>query len=492
MTIRFPFLIQKRQMNKFFLILAVITSALLCGCGQKNQIPEDGIYLASVTLSGGTGKASIESPADVTIQNGSIQVKLVWSSVNYDYMIVNGEKYLNENKGDYSTFTIPISSFDEEVSVIADTTAMSIPHEIEYTICVHLEDGDQSSIKYDSLQWTDSGMFQYATQLQIEEYLKYRQITIAEGGRFLLVPENMPVPKNVPKDIVTLQQPLNKVYLVSSSVMDLVRAIDGITNIRMSGVKEKDWYINEAVEAMKNGDMLYAGKYNAPDYEMILNEGCNLAVENTMIYHNPEVKEKLEELGIPVLVEKSSYESHPLGRLEWIKLYGVLFQKEEAASHFFDLQVQKVEPLLSQEKNHTSVAFFYVTSNGAVSVRKPNDYIAQMIGLAGGEYILNDWKCEEENALSTMNIQMEEFYSLAKDADVLIYNSTIEGELKTLEDLEQISPLFADFKAIQNGTVYCTSNNFFQRMTGMCDFMEDLNSILTNKEPQNQYFIKLR
>ena len=77
--------------------------------------------------------------------------------------------------------------------------------------------------------------------------------------------------------------------------------------------------------------MLYAGKYRMPDYELILSKGCDLAIENTMIFHDPEVKEKLEELGIPVIVETSSYESDPLGRLEWIKLYGALFGKEKEA-----------------------------------------------------------------------------------------------------------------------------------------------------------------
>lgn len=62
--------------------------------------------------------------------------------------------------------------------------------------------------------------------------------------------------------------------------------------------------------------------YSAPDYELILSKNCDLAIESTMIYHKPEVKEKLEQFGIPVLVEHSSYESHPLGRTEWLKLYG--------------------------------------------------------------------------------------------------------------------------------------------------------------------------
>ena len=80
---------------------------------------------------------------------------------------------------------------------------------------------------------------------------------------------------------------------------------------------------------METGDILYAGNYSAPDYEQILAEGCDLAIENTMVYHTPEVKEQLEKFGIPVMVDYSSYETEPLGRTEWVKLYGLLADRED-------------------------------------------------------------------------------------------------------------------------------------------------------------------
>lgn len=185
------------------------------------------------------------------------------------------------------------------------------------------------TVDFSSLSKTGSMELNYATQYSVDEYGGYKMITIVDGGRFLLIPEGVVVPQNIPEDVTVLQQPLDKTYLVSTSVMDLVRQIDAMSDIRLSGTKEDGWYVEEAREAMEEGDILYAGKYSTPDYELILDEGCNLAIENTMIYHNPEVKEKLEELGIPVLVERSSYESHPLGRLEWIRLYGVLLIKRK-------------------------------------------------------------------------------------------------------------------------------------------------------------------
>lgn len=216
-----------------------------------------------------------------------------------------------------------------------------------------------------------------------------------------------------------------------------------------------------------------------------------MAIENTMIYHTPEVKEKLEELGIPVLVEKSSYESHPLGRLEWIKLYGVLYDAQDAAESYFKSEEEKIIPLLEQENTGKKVAFFSVNSAGAINVRKPNDYIAQMIGMAGGNYALNDVIPEEENALSTMNMQMEDFYNAAWDADVLIYNSAIEGEITSIDDLLRKNGLFSDFSAVKQKKVYCTSKNFFQESTGMAEFVEDIHAVLIGEENHLTYLKKL-
>lgn len=91
--------------------------------------------MANVTLEGGSGKASVQSPCAVTEENGQItQAVIVWNSSNYDYMIVDGVKYTNENEGGNSTFTIPVSGYDTPMDVVADTTAMNKPHEIEYTL----------------------------------------------------------------------------------------------------------------------------------------------------------------------------------------------------------------------------------------------------------------------------------------------------------------------------------------------------------------------
>ena len=122
-----------------FLLLTLLL--FLSGCGGKGRDLEDGVYQVSVSMEGGTGKASIQSPAEMTVIDGEATVKLVWSSKNYDYMLVNGEKYINEAQGSESTFTIPIGKveqLDQPLEVIGDTTAMSVPHEITYTLTFEL------------------------------------------------------------------------------------------------------------------------------------------------------------------------------------------------------------------------------------------------------------------------------------------------------------------------------------------------------------------
>lgn len=446
---------------------------------------EDGTFQACVRLSGGSGKATVDETADMAVIDGKLYATITWSSPNYDYMLVDGVRFENEAvEGENSVFTIPVLGLGQEIPVIADTTAMSQPHEIEYTLFFA-----QYTIDFSKIEWESDVELSYATQFSIQKTKQYALITIVDSGRFLLVMEQASIPKNIPDDVTVLHQPMERTYLVSSSVVDLLREIDALSKVRLIGIKEDKLYIDEAVAYLENGQLIYAGKYNAPDYELILKEKCDFAIENTMIYHEPKVKEKLEELGIPVLVERSSYEKHPLGRLEWIKLYGLIFGKEEEANLFFEKELDRISQILMQEKAGLTIAYFYVNSNGVVNIRKPNDYIAKMIELSGGNYAFADIVPPEENALSSMNIQMEDFYLGAKDADILIYNSTIEGELQSLDDLVAFNPLFKEFAAVKAGHVYCTTRDFFQESTAICNFMEDLYHVMNENDNEAYHYL---
>ena len=350
------------------------------------------------------------------------------------------------------------------------------------TVGVQAAETEHKPTEIKDLTFDHSMELSYAKEFNVDYYEGgYALITIDQEGQFLVVPEGKEAPEGLSSDIAVLKQPISNIYMVATSAMDLFRAIDGIDSIHLSGTKEDGWYIQEAKDAMKQKKMIYAGKYSAPDYELILNVGCDLAIESTMIHHNPEVEEKLEQFGIPVLVERSSYESHPLGRTEWMKLYAVLLGKEDLAEKAFKEQTDKLDKVLTADKTDKTVAFFYINSTGAVNVRKSGDYVSEMISLAGGKYVPEDTGAND-NALSTMNMQMEEFYAKAKDADYIIYNSTIDGELQTIDELLEKSELLADFKAVKNGNVWCTGKNLFQETTGLGTMIEDIHTMLTSDD----------
>ena len=333
---------------------------------------------------------------------------------------------------------------------------------------------------------------QFAHEFTVDYYEGgYKLIALGDGSRFLTVPEGKDAPRGIAKDIVVLQQPIDNIYLAATAAMCLFDSLDRLDVIRLSGTEADGWYIENARSAMETGEILYAGKYSEPDYERILSEGCSLAVESTMIGHASEVKEKLEELGVPVLIDQASHETHPLGRSEWIKLYGALLNEEEKAQQMFSQQVAYLEEVVSEENTGKTIAFFHISSSGYVVARKTGDYVSKMIALAGGNYVFENLG-DPETATSTVTIEMETFYSEAKDADFIIYNSAITGEITSLEALLKINPLLKDFKAVKNGNVWCTAQNMYQETMQLGQMTREIHQILTGAETELEYLYPLR
>ena len=514
--------------KKGFLAILLLFALLLVSCASlesreevASSFPADGKYLCEAVLSGGSGKASVESPCSVTVENGKALAKLIWSSSNYDYMRSGdglSEKIINESApGENSSFSIPVPFFDREFSVIADTTAMSVAHEIEYTLIIRspgaepsakeeIAQNDNEIVKPEltGLTLIDSLPLLYTKGFEVEHYEdnaknRYSFITIADGnmsgetsqyflmasggkGDISLLEENK---KKNPG--LTVIYDTKKTCIVSGQAMDPVAKLGAIENIAFSGRKKDDWAIPEAKDAMEKGGILYAGKYSSPDFELLLSGGCGLMIENTMIYHNPKIKEKLESIGIPVLVERSGYEDDPLGRLEWVKLYGAIFDREEEAKKLFDEQVERIEKVKGLPETDKTVAVFSVDSNGRVSVRRPGDYISRMIELSGGKYLpkgpLGD------SSSSTLKLSMEDFFLKCENADILIYNSTISGEIEKKSDLVSKSKILKDMKAFKEGDIYCLSSDYYEMSMSTADFISDMRKVLLG-EKEGLIFLK--
>ena len=541
------------------------------GAGAENteeetaDVPEDGTYVPTMfTVSGGTGKVKITCP-EVVLTEGAAQAKIEFSSPRYEWVKADGVQYDPENADDAdrdnSVFRIPVR-LDEEMKISGLTTAMSEPHEIEYTIFISLtqtddnaaaegsgedavkEDGpagssgkaseaEGESISADGedasaagkqssgtaktervsdppalegLDFVSAMDTAYAETFDIFTYQPadgsteevYRLIDVHDSGLYLLLPEktgadksdaSQKILKNLPASITVLQAPLDNIYVAATSSMALFDGAGAISQVKLTGTKEEGWYIDAPKKALADGSMVFAGKYSAPDYELLASSGCKLAVESMMILHSPEVKEKLEELGIPVFIDTSSNESHPLGRTEWVRLYGVLTGHEKEAEAFFEEQ----EKEFSQAENYTdtglTVAFFSISSSGNVIVRATDDYIPRMIELAGGNYIFKDLLQKSGNSAS-VRLSMEDFYNTAKDADYLIYNATIENPVRSISELCGKSALLADFKAVQDGNVWQVQRSLYQSPDIAAQMITDLRRMLTGEDQAEMTFLE--
>lgn len=319
----------------------------------------------------------------------------------------------------------------------------------------------------------------------------YSLIDIHDSQRFLIVPEDGQVPEGLDADITALQQPVDRIYLAATATMALFCSMDALDHIRMSSIRAEDWSFKEPRKAMKKGDIIYAGKYSSPDYETMLDEECDLAVESTMIDHTPEVKEMIEDVDIPVLIDRSSYEDDPMGRAEWIKLYAAIVGHEEEAEKFFDEQMESIADLDDFENTGKTVAFFYLTADGKVVARASSDYVPQMIRTAGGEYIFSELDSDNDN--SAVDMSVETFYDTAADADYIVYNTSIDNSVKTLDDLIAKDPIMKKMKAVKENNCWATGSSMYQRTDLAAEMILDFHHLLTEDDPADlKYITKLK
>lgn len=341
----------------------------------------------------------------------------------------------------------------------------------------------------DGLTYESETDISYAEKFSIYHYQDgYKLIRVYDSADYLVVPEGQEEPEGLDEDIVVLQQPLDTVYLAATSVMSLMDSLDALDVIQMSGTDKSGWYVDHAVSAMEAGDIVFAGKYSEPDYELLIERDCNLAIESTMILHSPKVKEMIEDLGIPVFIDCSSYESQSLGRTEWIKVYGALVDKEEEAAAFFDSQLKIMDQVKDIEQTGKTVAFFYVSTDGSVVVRNPADYIPNMIETAGGKYAFDHLDVKED-AGASVSLSVEEFYNTAVNADYLIYNAAIDNPINSIDELLAKGESFADFKAVKEGNVWTTSKYLYQATSEVSELIMDMHNVLTGNDDAKMTFL---
>ena len=514
--------------------------AAAAGCAGQNSASEEPRFWAAVTLEGGSGKASVESPCPVLEREGVPLLRITWSSPYYDYMIAGGKKLLPVNTEGNSQFEIPLEGGPEDaegaelpadrtIRVQADTTAMSTPHLIEYTLSVrfyesrreaeadaasekesHAGQGtpaqspgsdDGKAPELPGLRFLGKDTNEFASCFAVYRYEGgFAVLSVDDGRSYLIVPEGAEAPdpsgQGEAESLIVLRQPLDRIYLAASAVMCQMDAIGAVGNVALSGLTKEGWYIETARQAMEDGTLQYGGKYSAPDYERIVSAGTDLAVESTMILHTPKVQEKLEKLGIPVLIDRSSYESEPLGRAEWVKVYGLVTGREKEAAQAFAEQRGYVEALSEGSPEHggdktsrKTAAIFSINSGGQVVTRTAGDYFARMLETAGGALLTP----AEESGRATQTVSMEAFYAAAEEADILIYNASIEDAPEDLSQLCGKDSILTRFRAVSGGNVWCMRSSLYQNASRTGAIIRDLAQIISGEaDSGTEFFYRLK
>ena len=446
-------------------LCAVLTAALLMGCGSASSPAAE---------SGGTAAAE-DSAAEETGNEASETSGKTQQDPGASHVAEETEKLQAEASESAGSQSSPAETDDgqPEGEQAADNEEKS-----------SLSDAP----KLPGLTCTGRMAPEYAITFEVWYYEDgYALIDVFGDSRYLLIPEDGEAPEGLPEDITCLKRPFERIYMAATAVYSHFYALGEMDLIRFTSTQKGSIFLSEVDERIDAGTMIFAGKYSTPDYETLLEGECDLAVENTGINHVPEVKEMIEELQIPVFVDRSSYENHPLGRTEWIRIYGLLTGKEEEADRFFEEQKTKLMETAAAEPTGKTVIFFYMTGDGMPVIRQPDDYIVRMIELAGGKYAFADFQLDTDSPAP--RISMEEFYAAGKDADVILYNATMESPLTSVEELLDMNELFADFKAVQDGAVWAAGEALFQRADICAEFTGDISAILHEENDADLQFL---
>lgn len=306
---------------------------------------------------------------------------------------------------------------------------------------------------------------------------------------WLLLPEGVDKVSGAPAgiNIMTFRDRQN-IMVSSASTMALINAMDALSKVPMM-TADTTWRIQEIKDAIDKGTVKEVGKYSKPDYEQIISIGAEkhvtFAVFSTMLDSVPDVYDQLTKTcNLRIMRDQSSYESHPLGRTEWIKIYGEIFDMRDKSDAVFNGQVEILNETTSKinvpEAERKTVLIFYTTSTkDTFYVRNAADYVTELVNLGGGKQVAEIGPGKSGNTKMTQ----ESFIQECSQADYVLYNWTSGASGVKDESLQglidaRLGDWFKDFKAYKEGNVWRTSNDFYQKMDKMGEMVADIYKML--------------
>ncbi len=515
--------------SRFYKVaLLLLTAVLLTAChasspssaknaGEMKVVTKHIYEEPSFSWTGGSGRVKLKCES-VTVTDKGAEARVTFSSPNYEYVRIGETKYEGRYTDESSSFDIPVV-LNEWTDIIGCTTAMSQPHEISYRILVSLdenaeesdvttEDDDDAAKKLrqrvrDAVAAEEKREAPVLSDLKYEGRMElswakcfdvfyyeggYKVLSVIDGSQYLIVPKGKSAPASLSEDMEVIEASCDQIYVAATAAMSFFDAIKKMENVSLTGTKEAGWEIDAPKRALRDGSLRYAGKYSEPDYELLISSHCNLAVESTMILHAPLVKEQLKRLHIPVLVDWSSYETDVRGRMEWVRAYGALMDCESEATAHFQKELSSIAKEDGYESTGKTVAYLSVNSGRLAVVPRSEDYIAKMIRMGGADYAFDN-VASPTDGTALLRISMEECYKRAGEADVIIYNGNIEGNVQSIADFIGINPLFAEFRAVQKGEVYLCGKKLYQSSDRALEFVNDIHNVATG-QMENLLFLE--
>ncbi len=299
------------------------------------------------------------------------------------------------------------------------------------------------------------GIVRFAKNFQIEVYDGYKILKVKEDGSWktYVLYRNKP-----PKGIrgIPIKIPVKRMVVMSSTHIAQLEAINGTDAIVgfMYGHRYR-LYFPDVVERLKRGEIVDLGSPNAPDYEKLI----ELHPDVVIIYvtsNTEKVREKLKELGIKYIVDSEWLENNPLGRVEWVKFFGALLDKDKEAEKYFDKVVEnvtKIEEVVKRAKKKPNVLWASVY-RGKVYIPRGESYVAKMIEYAGGNYLFKDI-----NGTGYEIVNIEDLLLRGQKADVMIYPSYY---VKSLDDIKRIEPRITNLNVFKERRVYNITPDYWQ------------------------------
>jgi iron complex transport system substrate-binding protein len=315
----------------------------------------------------------------------------------------------------------------------------------------------------------------YATGFKIESLAgSVQKLTDGENQAFLLVPQGKKAPAGY-ENLATIAVPAKRVVILSVTFGALMRPLGVLDSLVGSGTVESELYISELKQRYTSGQIKYVGggAMGAPDFEAIQLLKPDVVFVSTGYPDAVKYYNELKGMGLNTVVVNDYLETDPLGRLEWIKLFGAVYGKDKEAESYFAGVEKKIKDIQAKVMVSSSLPSVLWTSifMGTAYVSGGESYVAKWIKMTGGLYLFSDLKGSGASSIS-----LEELYVRGKTADVFIYAST-PPYINSVKEVIDNGSVLADMPVVKRGTIYCFQPWFYQIADKPDEILQDLAAI---------------